>query len=141
MLQSRILSYTDTQRYRLGVNFNHLPINQSKKFFNPLIRNGAGAQPNLGGTPNYVPSSFFQPSKTKQYLALDKEYWTGTVVNFETEVTDADFEQPRKLWTEIFPLDRPNAKTNWVKNAASHLSLAVESVREGIYGEYSKRKI
>src|SRR6185295_2457498 len=27
MLQGRIFSYGDTQRYRLGVNFNHIPVN------------------------------------------------------------------------------------------------------------------
>ena len=27
MLQGRLFSYGDTQRYRLGVNFNHIPVN------------------------------------------------------------------------------------------------------------------
>ena len=27
MLQARLFSYGDTQRYRLGVNFNHIPVN------------------------------------------------------------------------------------------------------------------
>jgi catalase len=26
MLQARLFSYGDTQRYRLGVNFNHIPV-------------------------------------------------------------------------------------------------------------------
>ena len=27
MLQARLFSYGDTQRYLLGVNFNHIPVN------------------------------------------------------------------------------------------------------------------
>lgn len=30
LLQTRIFSYTDTQRYRLGVNYQMLPVNQPK---------------------------------------------------------------------------------------------------------------
>lgn len=30
LLQTRVFSYTDTQRYRLGVNYQMLPINQPK---------------------------------------------------------------------------------------------------------------
>jgi catalase len=30
MLQARLFSYGDTQRYRLGVNFNHIPVNPPK---------------------------------------------------------------------------------------------------------------
>jgi hypothetical protein len=28
MLQGRLFSYGDTQRYRLGINFNHIPVNR-----------------------------------------------------------------------------------------------------------------
>src|SRR5690606_36038570 len=30
MLQARLFSYGDAQRYRLGVNFNHIPVNAPK---------------------------------------------------------------------------------------------------------------
>src|SRR6478672_7697522 len=30
MLQARLFSYGDTQRYRLGINFNHIPVNAPK---------------------------------------------------------------------------------------------------------------
>lgn len=30
LLQTRVFSYTDTQRYRLGVNYQMLPVNQPK---------------------------------------------------------------------------------------------------------------
>ena len=41
MLQARLFSYGDTQRYRLGVNFNHIPVNAPKCPFHSYHRDGA----------------------------------------------------------------------------------------------------
>ena len=43
MLQARLFSYGDTQRYRLGVNFNHIPVNAPKCPFHSYHRDGADA--------------------------------------------------------------------------------------------------
>ena len=40
MLQARLFSYGDTQRYRLGVNFNHIPVNAPKCPFHSYHRDG-----------------------------------------------------------------------------------------------------
>jgi catalase len=40
MLQGRLFSYGDTQRYRLGVNFNHIPVNPPKCPFHSYHRDG-----------------------------------------------------------------------------------------------------
>src|SRR5580692_935774 len=51
MLQARLFSYGDTQRYRLGVNFNHIPVNAPKCPFHSYHRDGAmRTDGNLGGT-------------------------------------------------------------------------------------------
>jgi catalase len=44
MLQTRVFSYGDTQRYRLGVNYQMLPINQPKC---PLHNNHFDGQMNF----------------------------------------------------------------------------------------------
>jgi catalase len=41
MLQARLFSYGDAQRYRLGVNFNHIPVNAPKCPFHSYHRDGA----------------------------------------------------------------------------------------------------
>jgi catalase len=41
MLQGRLFSYGDAQRYRLGVNFNHIPVNAPKCPFHSYHRDGA----------------------------------------------------------------------------------------------------
>ena len=40
MLQARLFSYGDAQRYRLGVNFNHIPVNAPKCPFHSYHRDG-----------------------------------------------------------------------------------------------------
>ena len=50
MLQGRLFSYGDTQRYRLGVNFNHIPVNAPKCPFQSYHRDGKmRTDGNLGG--------------------------------------------------------------------------------------------
>lgn len=58
MLQARLFSYGDAQRYRLGVNFNHIPVNAPKCPFRAYHRDGAmRTDGNLGDTPSYWPNS------------------------------------------------------------------------------------
>ncbi|MEX1019046.1 MAG: catalase, partial [Litorilinea sp.] len=68
MLQARILSYTDAHRYRLGVNYQSLPVNQPKAEVNTYNRDGAMRfDGNYGGTVNYEPNSFGGPTEDPAY--------------------------------------------------------------------------
>lgn len=59
MLQGRILSYPDAQRYRLGVNYEHLPVNRCPYMVNNYQRDGQMQVGDNGGSnPNYAPNSF-----------------------------------------------------------------------------------
>lgn len=59
MLQGRILSYPDAHRYRLGVNYEHLPVNRCPFAVNNYQRDGAMQTGDNGGSnPNYAPNSF-----------------------------------------------------------------------------------
>lgn len=80
VLQARLFSYPDTQRYRLGVNYQQIPVNQPLNAFNPYQRDGSMATTgNYGRNPAY-PSSFrkmtFKPVKASQ----DHEKWTGAIL-------------------------------------------------------------
>lgn len=58
MLQARLFSYGDAQRYRLGVNFNHIPVNAPRCPFHSYHRDGQmRTDGNLGGTISYQPNS------------------------------------------------------------------------------------
>lgn len=56
MLQGRLFSYADTQRYRLGINHLSLPINVPKTALHSYNQNGAGYSPPKSGSVNYQPS-------------------------------------------------------------------------------------
>ncbi|MFP4461792.1 MAG: catalase [Thermotogota bacterium] len=61
MLQARLFAYADAHRYRLGTNYERLPINQphAAKVNNPYQRDGSMRyDDNDGKGPNYEPNSF-----------------------------------------------------------------------------------
>ncbi len=59
MLQGRILSYPDAHRYRLGANYEQLPVNRCPYAVNNYQRDGAMRLDGNGGSePNYFPNSF-----------------------------------------------------------------------------------
>lgn len=58
MLQGRLFSYGDTQRYRLGVNHHLIPVNKSRCPFHSYHRDGAmRVDGNHGSTLGYEPNS------------------------------------------------------------------------------------
>ena len=62
MLQMRILSYGDAQRYRVGANHQHLPVNAPRCPVHNYQRDGAMRfDTNGGGAVNYEPNSFGGP--------------------------------------------------------------------------------
>ncbi|SFC74321.1 catalase [Pseudoalteromonas denitrificans] len=58
MLQGRLFSYGDAQRYRLGVNHNHIPVNAPKCPVNSYHRDGQmRTDGNQGSTIGYEPNN------------------------------------------------------------------------------------
>ena len=57
LLQGRIFSYADTQRYRLGANYLQIPINAPRCPFMNRQYDGAGATMHRKGDVNYFPST------------------------------------------------------------------------------------
>ncbi|KAM3519476.1 hypothetical protein MY4038_009776 [Beauveria bassiana] len=102
VLQSRLFSYPDTQRYRLDVNYNQIPVNCPLNAFNPLQRDGQmNVSGNYGAHPNYTSS--LQPLTYKAARpTVTHEAWAGYAVNaLFGEVSDEDFVQARGLWAVL----------------------------------------
>ncbi|MGJ9459396.1 catalase [Oceanobacillus sp. CF4.6] len=117
MLQARLFSYGDAQRYRLGVNHWQIPVNYPKNVenFHPYHRDGAmRVQPYGGGQVSYSPNSYgeWQDSKEHQEPALklsaDVDYY-----DFDKD-DDLYFEQPGKL----FRLQSHEAQQRLFENTA-----------------------
>lgn len=68
MLQARLFSYGDAQRYRLGVNHYQIPVNKPKCPFHNPSRDGAmRVDGNEGSTLHYFPNSYRQWEEQKGY--------------------------------------------------------------------------
>lgn len=58
MLQGRLISYPDAHRYRIGVNYDSLPVNKPQCPVNTYNRDGAMRfDGNYGSMQNYEPNS------------------------------------------------------------------------------------
>jgi catalase len=80
LLQGRLFSYSDTQRYRLGVNYQYLPVNRTKSVINTFNQDGVGAtlvakDLNI----NYQPNGFSGESKRNRgNMADDPQFRYST---------------------------------------------------------------
>ncbi|KAI8875123.1 catalase [Backusella circina FSU 941] len=99
MLQGRLFSYPDTQRYRLGVNYKQIPINRPLKVAN-YQRDGFMCVTNNGGDSAYYgPNSFGGPEQNNLVgTTFSAEEVEGLTGRFTYELTDDDFVQPGNLY-------------------------------------------
>jgi len=104
MLQARLFSYGDTQRYRLGVNFNHIPVNAPKCPFQSYHRDGAmRTDGNLGATPNYWPNSKGVWIDHDPRLAEPPLEWSGAAAHWDHRADEDHYEQPGNLFRKMTP--------------------------------------
>ncbi|HPM11828.1 MAG TPA: catalase, partial [Paludibacter sp.] len=69
MLQARLFSYGDAQRYRLGVNHYQIPVNRPRFPFHNPSRDGAmRVDGNEGDTLHYFPNSYGQWEEQKEFV-------------------------------------------------------------------------
>jgi catalase len=103
MLQARLFSYGDAQRYRLGVNFNHIPVNAPKCPFHSYHRDGAmRTDGNLGGTISYHPNSQNLWGNQPEYAEPALEI--GDTADHWDHREDEDYyEQPGILFRKMTP--------------------------------------
>lgn len=137
VLQSRLFSYPDTHRHRLGVNYQQIPVNAPLHAFNPYQRDGAMVvNGNYGSNPNYP--STYRPltHKDVKVVTSDKhQKWTEQVVQHIDEVGPDDFVQPKNLWGVFGKTGQQDALVN---NIAGHLSAAKEDTRKRTYEMFTK---
>ncbi len=73
MLQGRLFSYSDTQRYRIGANYLQLPINAPKCPFSNNQRDGAMPFRQQTSRVNYEPNSFdSEPKEAPEFKEFDQ---------------------------------------------------------------------
>ncbi len=98
MLQGRLFSYGDTQRYRLGVNHNQIPVNAPRCPFHSYHRDGAmrvdnNADARIGYEPNTQDEWNEQPDFAEPPLSIE-----GAADHWNHREDDDYYSQPRALF-------------------------------------------
>ena len=126
MLQGRLFSYGDAQRYRLGVNHHQIPVNAPRCQVNSYHRDGQmRVNSNAGSAIGYEPNSYGewqeQPECKEPPLELHgaADHW-----NFR-EDDDDYYTQPGKL----FNLMKPGQQTVLFQNTAHAMGDAQKEIK------------
>jgi catalase len=98
MLQFRIFSYADAHRYRLGVNYEQLPVNRPVCPVHTYHRDGAMRfDSNGGGSVNYEPNSFGGPKENPAYKEPPLEL-AGAADRYDHRAGNDDYTQAGNLY-------------------------------------------
>ena len=135
MLQGRLFSYGDAQRYRLGVNHHQIPVNAPRCPVNSYHRDGQmRINNNAGATIGYEPNSYGewqeQPAFKEPPLAL-----SGAASNWNFREDDDDYyTQPGKLF-RLMPAEKQQLL---FENTARALGNAPQEIKIRHIGNCSK---
>jgi catalase len=119
LLQGRLLSYPDAQRYRLGVNYEQIPVNKCPYSVANYQRDGLmQVGDNGGANPNYRPNSFDDIVVDNNYKEPPMQLESSIADWFDRNENDDDhFTQPGILYRDAMNgQDRKNLVNNIVSS-------------------------
>ena len=127
LLQGRLFAYGDAQRYRLGVNHNHIPVNQPRCPYADFHRDGMmRVDGNFGGTIGYEPNSYSQwqqqPAVAEPPLDL---FGPADAWDPADDPTDDTFYQPG----DLYRLMSEEQRAVLVANTAADMAGVTENIR------------
>ncbi|WWC69117.1 uncharacterized protein I206_103053 [Kwoniella pini CBS 10737] len=126
VLQSRLFSYPDAHRHRIGANYQQLPVNSPICPFKlgNFQRDGQMAFFNQGSRPAYLSSIEPIQFKDRPY-DLNKVHgkFVGEAISYLSEIRPEDFNAPRKLWQDVFPIE---SKKRFIKTVSGHMKTCRE---------------
>ncbi|MDR1297417.1 MAG: catalase [Deltaproteobacteria bacterium] len=127
LLQGRLFSYGDAQRYRLGVNHHAIPVNAPKSGRHSYHRDGLmRVDGNYGGTTSYQPNSLGQWAEQREFAEPPLEL-AGALDYYEpkADATDDCFKYPGQLYR----LMSPEQKKILIDNTARNMEGVSANVR------------
>lgn len=127
MLQGRLFSYGDAQRYRLGVNHDQIPVNRAHVPVHSFHRDGAmRVDGNAGSTKGYFPNSTGQWNTKKQTM------YAHTPVGGESDRynpyadrTDDCFYQPG----DLYRLMTADKRALLIKNTITDMEPVTDNIK------------
>jgi len=129
MLQFRIFSYADAHRYRLGVNYESLPVNRPRCPVDTYHRDGQmRIDENGGGSVNYEPNSFDGPVDDARFKEPPLRI-SGDADRYDHRASNDDYTQAGNLY-RLLPADE-----------REHLHRAIAGAMAGVPKEIIDRQL
>ena len=126
-LQGRLFVYGDAQRYRLGVNYNQIPVNRAKCEVRDYHRDGfMRTDGNYGGAKAYTPNSegmwAAQPEVMEPPLDLE-----GAMYNYDPkdDPTDDNF----RAGGDLYRVMTEDKKQLLIENTARNIEPCTENIK------------
>lgn len=138
MLQGRTFSYSDTQRYRVGANYQQLPINAPKKHVATNLRGGqmtyhVDVAPGQNPHVNYEPSSLGGLQEVKQSGEEHTPLIQGRLVR-QTIERRSDYKQAGMTYRALQDWER----IDLIQNLVNALSGCRRHIQERMIDHFSK---
>lgn len=126
MLQSRLFSYPDTHRHRLGTNYQQLPVNLPLTEYpmGNFQRDGPMAFMNQGSRSNYLAT--IDPIQYKdRKVNVDKVHakFVSNAIVFLSTLRPEDFNAPRALWEKVY---NDEQRKRLIKNMSEHMATVTD---------------
>jgi len=137
MLQGRILSYPDAHRYRLGANYEQLPVNKCPYMVNNYERDGAMRVDGNGGSdPNYFPNSFdnITPDESYKQPAWQLDSNIADWYSRNAEGENDHYTQPGNFYRDVLSIEDK-------KNLVSNIVGAMNGINGTKKGEIVNRQL
>jgi catalase len=135
MLQFRIFSYADAHRYRLGVNYEALPVNRPRCPVHTYHRDGAMRfDGNAGGGVNYEPNRMGGPVESPDAKEPPLPLHAAVADRFDHRDGNDDYTQAGNL----FRLMPPAARERLMDNIAAAMRTVPVEIQERQVGHFTK---
>lgn len=135
MLMARVFSYPDAQRYRVGTNYNQLPVNAPHAA--PVANYSQdGAQRhhfNSPTTPVYAPNSFGGPTASAEAAGEGSWESDGELVRtaYTLRADDSDFGQAGTLYRDVYSAEAKQRLHATLLGQAQ--AITVDEIRERFF--------
>ena len=136
MLQARIFSYPDAQRYRIGTHYAQLSVNRPISEINTYVTGGAmnNGMYELDDKAYYEPNSFGGGKEDRSLLEPDINL-EGAMQRYDHRAEDQDYySQPRAL----FALMNDSQKSQLFSNIAESMASVSEAIKERAIGHFEQ---
>lgn len=142
LLQGRLFSYFDTQRYRVGPNFQHLPVNAAKVPVNSLNQDGAYSHRGKNSDVNYQPSTQSGLKEDPAYKYSESKFVNTSTVQQKISKPN-DFAQAGEFYRSLSEKDKEHLIKNLVADLGQVTNRDVKIKMTGYFyladADYGKR--